>query len=69
MLATLSPDDWTSGSGKFVLSLNQWFEKHFNKLNKDGKKDYTFLMGSISSIGNQTKSPYIYFHQNKNESI
>jgi len=44
MLATIDPEDWEATgktTGEYTLSLNKWYENHFNK------NDYRFLMGEI----------------------
>jgi hypothetical protein len=62
MLATIYPEDWEpSGSGKNILTLKRWFDNHFDK------KDYRFIIGNISSVGNATKRPNVNFNQDNIE--
>ena len=39
------------------MTLKRWFDNHFDK------KDYRFIIGNISSVGNATKRPNVNFNQ------
>jgi len=63
MLATLHPEDWEPcGSGNNKLTLKRWFDNHFDR-GEDIPKDYRFIIGNISSVGNATKRPNVNFNQ------